>query len=44
MTPHILQPLTNFLHAGCHFRIAQVEYQGQTRYTRLLDSKYFDSK
>ena len=39
MTRHVSQPWSNVLF-GLHFWIAQVEYQGQTRYT-ILDSKHF---
>ena len=30
-----------FCMQACHSRIAQVEYQGQTRYTRILDRRSF---
>ena len=28
-----------FCTQDCHFQIAEIEHQGQTRYTRILDSK-----
>ena len=39
MTRQILQPWTNFYVQSLHFRIVQVEYRGQTRYAKILDSK-----
>ena len=40
MTHRISPPATNFfLVQDCRSRIFQVEYQGQTRYTRILERK-----
>ena len=41
ITRCISQPGTNFLSAGFSFCVAQVEYQGQTRYTRIFERKPF---
>ena len=41
MSSHILQPWTNFCVQGCHCWIAQVQYQGQTRYIGIVDCKPF---
>ena len=43
ITSHILQPQTDFCFKDFHFQIAQVDYQGQTRYTRILDCNPFIS-
>ena len=40
MTRHILPPATDFFCVQeCCSRIVQIEYQGQTQYTRILEHK-----